>query len=185
MYDTTKNKIAVLLSAVFIFILSIALCGMVLATSLQVYDRDEYKITRYWQGLYNNDWSNWQINYSLNMSETHDNLYQYTQKTGKGGYFKSGEITKQPLYIWFIYNDGKLSEPLLIYSSGSRKYDLFNVEVIKKTTVPVFPEKVDKVFMWDGDINDLLKYLKYRGVLPYNTSLKQRITPDMLNWNNL
>jgi hypothetical protein len=178
-----KNLIKICL--MMFLVVGITLFNTGLASSLRNYDSNEQKMTRYWQGLYTTDWSTWQISYNIWLLDTHDKLYQYTQKIGKGGYFKNGEITERPLVIWFVYPDGKISEPHVIKTSGSKKYDLFNVEVIKKTKVPEFPERKNRIFMWDGELNDLVKFLRYKEVLPYTYSFQQKLSPQDIHWERL
>ena len=142
-------------------------------------------MARYWQGLNTDEWRKWFIRYEGNLLTTHDRLYKSTQRAGRGSYFKSGEIKYRPLIIWFAYSDSSISKPEVIKSSGSVKYDNFNCNVIKNTRVPVFPTSQKKVFMWDGNIREVVRYLKYRGVMPVNYRLGQRISPSMINWNRM
>lgn len=162
---------------------------LIINTSLgaELIDNDSYdlKISRYWQGLNDIYWKDWHMEYIQNLSDKHDSLYDLTQAQGKGAYFKSGEIQYQPLIIWFVYKDLSVSEPIIVVSSGSKKYDKFNCDVIKATIAPDFPENVARVFMWDGNIKDLIEYLKYKGVLPAKYNLNNSILPTQIHWEKI
>ncbi|MEW5821885.1 MAG: hypothetical protein AB1782_16950 [Cyanobacteriota bacterium] len=182
----TKSKCLLIL--IFIFssvILFSGIYNIAVAKTIYAFDTFDLKIARYWQGLNDNDWRSWSINYYKDILDTHDNLYEAIQGAGKGGYFKSGEIKYRPLIIWFVYDNSTVSEPKIIRSSGSPKYDGFSCSVIKNTKVPPFPAERQRIFMWDGDTTEVLKYLKYSGVMPANYSLNQNITPDKISWQKI
>lgn len=155
------------------------------ANPLSVFDTPELKLARYWQGLNDEQWVNWFINYYVVMQKNHDMLYLATQNAGRGGYFKDGSVIDRPLIIWFVYSDGHISEPQVIESSGSSKYDVFYVGVIKTTNILEFPDQTPKIFMWDGTIDDVVKYLKSRGVLPPNYLPGMKISADQIRWELL
>lgn len=178
-----KNISKYLIFAFMIGILSFY--SIAKASSTMIYDTFDLKLSRQWQGLNNQTWANWHIKYKLSLSDSHDTLYKKTQQSNNGSYFKSGEITNRPLIIWFAYKDSRISQPAVIYTSGSAKYDNFNIEVIKKTSVPSFPEDKDRIFMWDGELKDLVRFLKSKGVFPYNYSLQNNIDASMINWEKI
>lgn len=167
------------------FSVSLVFCFSNNAESWSVFDTFDMRISRQWQGLQGDDWSDWHINYVNKIQKSHDNYYNSIQNSGKGGYFKSHEIQYRPLIVWFAFNNGTVSEPILLNTSGSKKYDNFNVEVVEKTEVPEFPKPLNRVFMWDGEISDLIKYLKYKNVLPENYSLSNKIAPNNIDWDKI
>ena len=181
-----KHKLFLIISFILICVMMFScILNLSTARASYIYDTNDFKLSRYWQGLNNTTWSNWFIDYYLEMLNTHDTLYKSTQQSGKGNYFKSGIIKYRPLYIWFVYENGTITRPTLVKSSGCTLYDEFYKNVILKTVVPEFPEKKERIFMWDGETSEVLMYLKRSGVLPVDYQLGQPITQNQIQWDRI
>lgn len=155
------------------------------ANPLYSYDTLDLRLSRYWQGLNTPNWADWSVNYYLSLAQSHDKLYEATQSAGNGGYFKSNTIKTRPLIIWFVYNNGSTTKPEVIKSSGNDKYDLFNCSVIEKAKVPEFPENHNRVFVWDGEITEVISYLKNKGVLPVDYQIDNTNLHYQFNWEKI
>lgn len=175
----------ILMLACVTFIVISQIGNVSIAKALYSYDTLDLRLVRYWQGLNKPYWVDWTVDYSLKLLETHDSLYQSTQRSGKGGYFKNDSIKIRPLIIWFVHNDGSTSKPLVVKSSGCLKYDLFYCNVIEKTKAPVFPERRNRIFMWDGETSEVVQYLKYKGVLPMDYQINNTTSPYQFNWEKI
>lgn len=181
-----KNKSAILIGLLVVAVIIAGnLVNCLSAKNIYTYDTQELRISRYWQGLKSSYWANWFVDYYKNIYDKHDAMYKSTQRSRKGRYFKSGVIKYRPAIIWFAYPDGTTSWPRVIKSSGSKTYDDFNIRVIRSSKIPNFPSACKRVFMFDGEISDVLLYLKNKGVIPKTYTLKQSISPAQIKWENL
>lgn len=148
-------------------------------------DNAEHLFITYINNINGKDWLFWQYNYLKNIRDTHDKLYLQAQKNNKQQYFKTGEIVFRPLIIWFAFKDKTFSEPQVLTSSGSKLYDKFNCDVIKQSTIPDFPEDKKRLLMFEGNLDELINYLKKQGVLPSAFDLYKPINPFQINLDKI
>lgn len=157
----------------------------VFAEEIEDYYKEELSISRYWQQLKNAPWEEWQVKYKNKLLDT--DIYLYKHYTGSSIFsqIENKSITTRPLIVWFVFNDGSISTPQIIISSGSNKYDNYWCEVIRKTCIVPFPQDKCRIFMWEGDIIDVMEYLINKNVLPTDYNINKWVSPSEIHWEKI